>query len=126
MQIGTYYYPEQWPENQWERDFDNIAAMDLHLVHMGEFAWAKMEPQAGQFELDWLERCVELAAKRKLKVILCTPTAAPPIWLIEEHPDVLPQDEFGQPMTAGFLANRSAKAVTMRVVASRIPLDKGE
>ena len=26
MKIGTYYYPEQWPREQWERDFDNIAA----------------------------------------------------------------------------------------------------
>src|SRR5882757_1611837 len=22
MKIGTYYYPEQWPREQWERDFD--------------------------------------------------------------------------------------------------------
>ena len=120
MQIGTYYYPEQWPEGQWERDFDNIVAMDLQLVHMGEFAWGKMEPRPGQFELDWLERCVELAARRKLKVILCTPTAAPPIWLIEEHPDVLPQDEFGQPMRFGGRRHYSPVSSAMREATARI------
>ena len=29
MKIGTYYYPEQWPRDQWERDFDNMASLDL-------------------------------------------------------------------------------------------------
>ncbi len=47
MKIGTYYYPEQWPRNQWQRDFDNIAAMGLQIVHMGEFAWLSMEPRMG-------------------------------------------------------------------------------
>ena len=84
MKIGTYYYPEQWPRDQWERDFDNMAALGLQLVHMGEFAWFTMEPREGDIQLDWLGDCVEMAAKRKMSVILCTPTAAPPIWLVEK------------------------------------------
>ncbi len=90
MKIGTYYYPEQWPREQWERDFDNIAAMGLQIVHMGEFAWHSLEPSAGIFEMDWLWDCVEMAARRGLKVILCTPTAAPPIWVSDEFPETLP------------------------------------
>ena len=46
MKIGTYYYPEQWPREQWERDFDNIAAMGLQIVHMAEFAWYSTMPAA--------------------------------------------------------------------------------
>ena len=90
MKIGTYYYPEQWPRDQWERDFDNIAGMGLQIVHMGEFAWFQMEPKEGQINLDWLGECVELAQERKLDVILCTPTAAPPIWLCQKYPQTLP------------------------------------
>ncbi|HEX8323086.1 MAG TPA: beta-galactosidase, partial [Tepidisphaeraceae bacterium] len=75
MKIGTYYYPEQWPREQWERDFDKIAAMGLKIVHMAEFAWLSLEPSPGQFTFDWLSECVEMAAARKLDVILCTPTA---------------------------------------------------
>ena len=26
MRVGVYYYPEHWPEEQWERDFANMAA----------------------------------------------------------------------------------------------------
>jgi beta-galactosidase len=90
MRIGTYYYPEQWPREQWSRDFDNIKAMGLQIVHMGEFAWHSLEPAPGRFEMDWLADAVVMAAKRNLQVILCTPTAAPPICLAEEFPETLP------------------------------------
>jgi beta-galactosidase len=101
MKIGTYYYPEQWPRTQWARDFDNIQRLDLQIVHMAEFAWFAMEQEEGKINLDWLAECVELAAKRDLKVILCTPTAAPPVWLIEKHPEILPVMRDGQPMRFG-------------------------
>jgi beta-galactosidase len=86
MKIGTYYYPEQWPRQQWQRDFDNIAAMGLQIVHMAEFAWFDLEPAPGDFRFDWLSHCLDLARQRKLEVILCTPTAAPPIWLSQTLP----------------------------------------
>src|SRR5271167_4314622 len=95
MKIGTYYYPEQWPRGQWERDFDNIARMGLQIVHMGEFAWFEMEPRPGDIRLDWLSDCVEMCRARNLAVILCTPTASPPIWLTNTLPQTLPVDEHG-------------------------------
>ncbi|MGD0387731.1 MAG: beta-galactosidase [Tepidisphaeraceae bacterium] len=90
MKIGTYYYPEQWPRQQWERDFDNIAKLGLQIVHMAEFAWFELEPRPGEFQFDWLSHCLDLAKQRKLDVILCTPTAAPPIWLSQQFPETLP------------------------------------
>src|SRR6185369_1799160 len=95
MKIGVYYYPEQWPTEQWERDFDHIATMGLQIVHMAEFAWFTLEPKPGEFHFDWLDKALEMAKQRKLDVILCTPTAAPPIWLSHDHPDTLGQDAHG-------------------------------
>ncbi len=95
MKIGTYYYPEQWPRAQWERDFDKIASMGLKIVHMAEFAWYALEPTRGDYQMDWLDDCVRMCRERDLDVILCTPTAAPPIWLSEEYPEVLPLNEHG-------------------------------
>ncbi|HEX4794992.1 MAG TPA: beta-galactosidase [Humisphaera sp.] len=120
MQIGTYYYPEQWPREQWERDFDNIARRGLQIVHMGEFAWHSMEPRAGEIQLDWLATCVEMAQKRKLAVMLCTPTAAPPIWLIEQHPEILPIDANGQRARFGGRRHYSPLAPAMREATARI------
>lgn len=95
MKIGTYYYPEQWPREQWERDFDRMAQMGMQIVHMGEFAWYSMEPSAGQIQLDWLSDAVEMAAKRKMEVILCTPTCVPPVWLVDTYPEICLQSEDG-------------------------------
>jgi len=96
MNIGAYYYPEAWPADQWARDMANMKKLGLEFVHMGEFAWAFMEPTEGQFDFVWLDRAVELAAAQGLKVVLCTPTPTPPIWLTEKSPEVLMLDAAGR------------------------------
>lgn len=101
MQIGTYYYPEAWPEDQWERDFAGMRKLGMEFVHMSEFAWAYLEPTEGKFEFAWLDRAIELAAASGLKIILCTPTPAPPIWLTEKHPEVLMIDATGRRQVHG-------------------------
>ncbi|HYG21901.1 MAG TPA: beta-galactosidase [Verrucomicrobiae bacterium] len=101
MQIGVYYYPEAWPSNQWARDISNMKKLNLEFVHMGEFAWAFMEPAEGKFDFDWLERNVQLCAEQGLKVILCTPSPAPPVWLSEAHPEILLIDAKGRRMQHG-------------------------
>jgi beta-galactosidase len=83
---GVYYYPEHWPQDQWERDLKNMAEMGFEFTHFGEFAWAFMEPEEGKYTFEWLDRAVELAAKYGLKVIMCTPTPTPPAWLTHKHP----------------------------------------
>lgn len=120
MKIGTYYYPEQWPRSQWERDFDSIAAMGLRIVHMGEFAWFSMEPAEGDIKLDWLSECVEMAASRQLDVILCTPTAAPPIWLVQKHPQVLILDRHGGCQRFGGRRHYSPTSPDMHDATARI------
>ncbi|MBP8303337.1 MAG: beta-galactosidase [Phycisphaerae bacterium] len=101
MRIGVYYYPEAWPEHQWARDIANIKRMGLEFVHMGDFAWAFMEPEEGRFDLDWLDRAVQLCADQGLKVVLCTPSAAPPVWLAKGHPEILMIDAAGRQMQHG-------------------------
>ncbi|HVP48904.1 MAG TPA: beta-galactosidase [Bryobacteraceae bacterium] len=89
MTIGVYYYPEAWPESQWERDISNIKKFGFEYIHLAEFAWAFMEPEEGRYEFGWLDKGVDLARKHGLKVILCTPSATPPAWLARNHPDIL-------------------------------------
>lgn len=101
MNVGVYYYPEAWPREQWARDIKNIKDFGFEFVHMGEFAWAFMEPEEGQFDLSWLEKVVNLSAQSGLKVILCTPSATPPVWLVEKHPEVLMVDARGRRMEHG-------------------------
>ena len=94
-QSWIYYYPEHWPEEQWERDFKNIAELGFEGVHMGEFAWAQLEPEEGRYRFEWLDHAIGLADKYQLKVILCTSTATPPVWLSRKYPEILIKHENG-------------------------------
>ena len=84
---GTYYYPEHWPESQWARDFKNIKDLGFEFVHFAEFAWAQIEPSEGEYDFSWLDKAVDMANKEGLKIIMCTSTATPPVWLIRKHPE---------------------------------------
>lgn len=55
-----------------------------------------IEPEPGQFDWGWLDRAMDVLARAGLKIVLGTPTATPPKWLIDRHPDIPPIDEKGQ------------------------------
>lgn len=105
MPVGAYYYPEHWPEEQWERDIRRIADLGFDFTHFAEFSWSRLEPQEGQFDFDWLDRCVALAGKYGLKVIMCTPSPTPPAWLTEKHPEILVVTEDGFQVKHGMRLN---------------------
>lgn len=98
---GVYYYPEHWDSTQWDRDLKNMAAMGFEFTHFAEFAWAQLEPQEGKYDFAWLDKAVGLAAKYQLKVIMCTSTCTPPVWLARKHPEILSLNENGQRMDHG-------------------------
>jgi beta-galactosidase len=87
MTVGIYYYPEHWNPSQWDRDISQIASMGFDFIHLAEFAWAQMEPEEGKFRFEWLDQVIALAAKYHLKVVLCTPSATPPVWLGIKYPE---------------------------------------
>jgi len=107
MKIGVYYYPEHWPEQQWERDFKTMAGLGFEFTHFAEFAWAFLEPADGRYDFAWLDRAIDLAAKHGLKVILCTPTPCPPAWLGEKYPEIYLVGADGRRREHGTRANGS-------------------
>lgn len=92
LALGVCYYPEHWPEEDWVEDAAQMRALGLRCVRIGEFAWSRLEPQRDQFDFGWLDRAIATLAAEGLKVVLCTPTATPPKWLIDECPEILPGD----------------------------------
>lgn len=90
--FGVCYYPEHWPEETWADDASAMAELGLKVVRIGEFAWSRLEPEPGQLEFGWLDRAIDTLANAGLDVILGTPTATPPKWLIDRDPQVLPVD----------------------------------
>jgi len=88
--LGVCYYPEHWPETQWADDAERMAKLGLTHVRIGEFAWSRLEPKRGTYQFDWLLRAIDTLHAAGLKVVLGTPTATPPKWLVDEMPDMLP------------------------------------
>ena len=105
MYFGVDYYPEHWvypyagtaekPEERWKRDVDLMIAAGVNVVRMGEFAWGLYEREEGKYDFEWMRRAMDLFGRAGIKVVLGTPTAAPPIWLAQKHPEILPIDERG-------------------------------
>ncbi len=104
MYYGACYYPEHWPQERWARDARMMKEAGFNVVRMAEFAWAVMEPAEGQYDFAWLDRVMELFEQQEIKVILGTPTAGPPKWLMDRHPDIYPRDAQGR--ARGFGARR--------------------
>jgi beta-galactosidase len=77
----------------------------MHVVRVSEFAWTALEPQEGKYELDWLERAVNLAGQHGIYVIVGTPSAGPPVWMATKYPDIMMTDANGKQFT-GATRNR--------------------
>jgi beta-galactosidase len=90
MHLGVCYYPEHWPEAMWTDDAARMKALGIERVRIAEFAWSRIEPAPGEYQWGWLDRAIGVLAAAGLKVVMCTPTATPPKWLIDRHPDILP------------------------------------
>jgi beta-galactosidase len=85
----------------WEDDARRMKSLGIEQVRIAEFAWSRMEPAPGEYNWAWLDRAVDVLGNAGLKVVMCTPTATPPKWLIDRHPDILPVGADGQPRGFG-------------------------
>lgn len=93
--LGVAYYPEVWPLEQIDENIALMHQAGINLVRMAEFAWSRMEAMPGQYDFDWLHLVVEKMGQAGIAVVLGTPTATPPIWLTEAHPEILFMREDG-------------------------------
>lgn len=126
MQIGVYYYPEQWPREQWERDMKNIKKFGFEFTHFAEFAWTYMEPEEGKYDFKWLDDALAIAEKEGLKVILCTPTPTPPAWMGEKYPEIYLVDANGRRREHGNRANVSITNEKYREFTDQIVTELGK
>jgi beta-galactosidase len=120
VETGVYYYPEAWNPDQWDRDFKKMSDMGFEFTHLAEFAWAQIEPTEGNYDFKWLDKAVELAAINNLKVIMCTPSATPPVWLVRKYPEVLVVKSDGQSADHGTRTHCSWSSPKYRELVSKL------
>ena len=100
-ELGTCYYPEHWPEDLWQTDAEQMINLGIKWVRIGEFSWSRLEPKENEFSFEWLDRAIEILGQAGLSIILGTPTATPPTWVIKKYPDMLALDADGRPRGFG-------------------------
>jgi len=101
QRLGVCYYPEHWPKERWARDAVMMREAGLAFVRIGEFAWSRLEPSPGRYDFAWLREAIETLHAAGLRVVLGTPTATPPKWLVDQMPDMLALDKEGRPRGFG-------------------------
>jgi beta-galactosidase len=101
LHLGVAYYPEHWPEERWPEDIRLMREAGLTVARLAEFAWSTLEPAEGAFDFDWLERVISMLTEAGIVSVLGTPTAAPPAWLVQLHPDLMAVDENGRRVQFG-------------------------
>ena len=94
--LGVCYYPEHWHEQVWADDARRMREMGLSWVRIGEFAWSRIEPEPGRYDWGWLDKAVEILGAAGLAIVLGTPTATPPKWLVDLDPSMLAIDAEGR------------------------------
>lgn len=99
--LGCCYYPEHWPQEMWADDAQRMVEAGLRWVRIGEFSWSRIEPAADQLDWQWLDTAVATLGAAGLQIIMGTPTATPPRWMLDKWPDMLAVDAHNQPRKFG-------------------------
>lgn len=118
--LGVCYYPEHWPQAWWAEDALRMREMGLSQVRIGEFAWSRIEPQPGKFDWHWLDQAITVLHEAGLAVVMCTPTATPPKWLVDTMPEMIAIDAQGRPRRFGSRRHYCFSHVGYRQESQRI------
>ena len=86
---GGDYNPDQWPEEIWHEDMRLMKLANCNAMSVGIFAWAKLEPEEGQYDFAWLDKIMDLLAENNGYAVLATPSGARPAWLSAKYPEIL-------------------------------------
>lgn len=99
--FGGDYNPDQWDEATIDKDMELFEKAGVNLVVLPVFSWAKLEPEEGVYQFEWLDKIIDKIWSHGIHICLATPTTAQPAWLSRKYPEVLPVDIAGRKRTHG-------------------------
>lgn len=87
---GGDYNPDQWLDRPdiLEEDIRLMKEAKINCVSVGIFAWARLEPEEGRYDFDWLETIIDNLYKNGIYTVLATPSGAKPVWMSEKYPEI--------------------------------------
>jgi len=126
IHVGSAYYPEHWDESDWTADIRLMKDAGFTVARMGEFAWSTLEPSQGEYIFDWLEYAIAKLAAAGIASVLGTPTAAPPAWLVQKHPDLMAVAENGHRVQFGNRCHACVNSPDYHAAVKRIVSEMGK
>ncbi|KNC16356.1 hypothetical protein AC792_15285 [Arthrobacter sp. RIT-PI-e] len=120
MHYGADYNPEQWPEDVWPEDVARMQEAGVTMVSLGIFSWARIQPSEHEFDLEWLDRVIDLLHDGGIAVDLATATASPPPWATVAYPGLLAADEHGTPYWHGSRQHYAPSSPDYRRLAANL------
>lgn len=120
IRYGGDYNPEQWPRATWAEDISLMRDAGIDLVSIGIFSWVLLEPRPGEYHFDQMDEIMDMLADAGIAVDLGTPTAAPPAWFWELHPDERPVTRDGIALGRGARGMASPSGPAYRQAALAI------
>ena len=90
MWHGADYNPDQWLEypEVLKKDIELMKKSGCNVMSVGIFAWAKLEPEEGLFNFEWLDSIIDSLYENGVYTILATPSGAMPAWMAEKYPEI--------------------------------------
>ena len=98
---GGDYNPDQWDADTIDEDMRLFREAGINLLTLPVFSWARLEPDEGVYDFDWLDAIIDRIWASGIHVCLATPTTVQPAWLSTRYPEVLPVDIQGRRRTHG-------------------------
>ncbi len=118
--LAVSWYPEQVPETRWDIDLGLMSGAGITRVRMLDFAWSRLEPQAGCYDFAWVLRALDRLQAHGMDAVLDTPTACPPAWLLRAYPEVMKHDRAGTAEGYGSRRNVNPASIVYRDHCRRI------
>lgn len=123
---GGDYNPDQWDDQTIDEDMKLFQKAGINLLTLPVFSWAKLEPDEGVYQFEWLDRILDKIWAHGIRVCLATPTTAQPAWLSTRYPEVLPVDIAGRKRTHGMRVFFCVNSLKYRERAAAIAEEMGK
>lgn len=90
IRFGSSYYPPHHDAGDWARDLDRMRDSGLDTIRTAELlaSWDRIEVDRERYDFSWLDEVFDLAEARGIGIVLGTGTNCPPIWMLDEYPDL--------------------------------------
>ena len=74
---GGDYNPDQWDEQTLREDMRLFKKAGINLLTLPVFSWAKLEPDEGVYDFDWLDKIIDTIWANGIYVCLLPPPLSP-------------------------------------------------